>query len=425
MRKRVLVYPCGTEIGLEIYRSLCFSIHYELIGGTDGYNHGDFVYHNLIRNLPFITDDSTEVDILCFEEEISNYHIDFIYPAMDGVIAVFAKYKNLFKETVIVPDAKTAGICRSKKLTYSLLEGVLDIPVLFDSVSSVTKYPVFVKPDVGQGSVGSKKINTAEELADINFDDFVVMEYLSGREYTVDCFTNGEGKLIYANGRSRNRIKNGISVNTAFDKRNIFWNLAIRINDNLKQKGGWFFQLRESDSGTLKLLEVAARIAGTSAISRNIGANLPLMTLDIFNNIRIDDVTLNEQYVELDRALDNRFKTDITFSTVYIDYDDTIVHDKVINLSVIKFIFQCINQQKKIILLSKHRGELKEELQKFRIKDLFDKVIHIDSNCEKADYIEDKDSIFIDDSYGERRNIKLRHDIPVFDTHMLECLLED
>lgn len=425
MKKRVLVYPCGTEIGLEIYRSLCFSTHYELVGGTDGYNHGDFVYHNIINDLPFITDLSTEADVRLFEEKIKDKNIDFIYPAMDGVISVFAKYRYLFREIVIVTEAETADICRSKKRTYERLKGIIDIPYIYRSASSVLHYPVFVKPDVGQGSVGAKKIESADELDKVDFDRYVVVEYLPGREYTVDCFTNAEGKLIYAKGRSRNRIKNGISVNTTFDERDIFSDMAASINNELTQKGAWFFQLREAVDGTMKLLEVAARIAGTSAISRNIGANLPLMTLDIFNGIKIEDVSLNNQFIELDRGLDNRFKISIAFSTAYIDFDDTVVHNGVINLLVIKFIFQCINQRKRVVLLSKHKGVLGDELKKYRISDLFDKVIHIDSNSEKANYIENTDSIFIDDSYGERRAVKLKLGIPVFDTHMLECLMED
>lgn len=50
------------------------------------YDHGRFVYHNLIEGLPFIKDDSTEADIHNFETIIKDFNIDFIYPAMDGVI---------------------------------------------------------------------------------------------------------------------------------------------------------------------------------------------------------------------------------------------------------------------------------------------------------------------------------------------------
>ncbi len=427
MKKRVLVYPCGTEIALEIYRAICYSTHYEIVGGTDGYDHGRFVFHNLIENLPFISDSSDEKDVKAFENAIRDYGIDFIYPAMDGVIAVFAKYRYLFKETLIVAETETAELCRSKKETYKRMSGIIDIPKLYQSFEDIDKdsYPLFIKPDKGQGSVGTKKIESEEELKKVDFEKNVVMEYLPGREYTIDCFTNSDGKLIYAKGRGRKRIKNGISVNAIFEDNPVFGETAEKINATIKQKGGWFFQLREAKDGTLKLLEVAARIAGTSAISRNIGANLPLMTVDVFNGVSIDDVSLNDCAIELDRALGNVYKTDIEYSTVYVDYDDTLVQDGKINTVVIKFLYQCVNGGKKIILLSKHDGYLEAELKKYRLAQLFDEVVHINKEDQKKNHIQIKDSIFIDDSYGERRAVKRAFNIPVFDTHMIECLLED
>ena len=423
--KNVLVYPCGTEIGLEVYRSLCFSTHYKLIGGTDSYDHGRFVYHDLIEGLPFIKDDSSEEDIRLFESTIADYDIDFIYPAMDGVIAVFAKYRNLFKETMILPSTDTAEMCRSKRETYRKLKGIISIPKVYNSMEDVHSFPVFIKPDQGQGSVGARRINLGDELKHVDFQKNVVLEYLPGEEFTVDCFTNADGKLIYARGRGRKRIKNGISVNAIFEDNSEFLSMAEKINNVLGQKGGWFFQVKKSNDGSFKLLEVACRIAGTSAISRNIGANLPLMTVDVFNGVQIDDVTLNDCDIELDRALGNVFKTNLKFSTVYLDYDDTVVQNGWINTTTIKFLFQCINKGIKIVLLSKHEGDLRSELEHYRLSALFDEVIHIDREDKKFEYIKDKYSIFIDDSYGERKAIKSAVGIPVFDTHMIECLLEE
>ena len=82
-----------------------------------------------------------------------------------------------------------------------------------------------------------------------------MLEYLPGKEYTVDCFTNLSGKLIFARGRGRNRIKLGISVNTEpvdeSENKN-FFELAEKINSQLHQKGGWFFQLKEDKNGELR-----------------------------------------------------------------------------------------------------------------------------------------------------------------------------
>lgn len=121
--KKVLVYPCGTEIGLEIYRSLCSSPHYKVYGGSSTYDHGRFLYKNHIDHLPMIKDDSREELILEFNQAIKKYGFDFIYPAMDGVLTVFSKYRGLLEPVVIAPEKKTAEITRSKRKTYQLFRG--------------------------------------------------------------------------------------------------------------------------------------------------------------------------------------------------------------------------------------------------------------------------------------------------------------
>ena len=253
----------------------------------------------------------------------------------------------------------------------------------------------------------------------------MILEYLPGREFTVDCFTNAKGKLIFCKGRGRNRIKGGISVNATFHDDPRFSDYANKINNAINQIGAWFFQVREDSSGELKLMEIASRPAGASAIVRGLGVNLPLITLDAFNGIEINDVVANRYQIELDRALYNTFKLDLDYRTIYVDFDDTIVVDGKINVDVIKFLFQCVNNDKRLVLVSKHVGSLTDELNKFRIANLFDEIVHLNVNDRKSDAIDDAQSIFIDDSYGERKAVAKHCGIPVFDTCMIECLTED
>jgi len=51
---RVLVFPCGSEIGLEIYRSLIYIRQIELWGGSSVEDHGRFVFKNYIGDIPDI-----------------------------------------------------------------------------------------------------------------------------------------------------------------------------------------------------------------------------------------------------------------------------------------------------------------------------------------------------------------------------------
>lgn len=429
MKKRVLVYPCGTEIGLEIYRAVRNSIHFKLIGGSSSYDHGRFVYDHHIDNLPFITDNSQLDDIIKFNELIEKYNIDFIYPAMDGVLYKFAELRDYLNCTLIAPEFETSMITRSKRLTYNLLKDYLEVPEMYDINAQDLKFPLFAKPDVGQGSKNTRLIGNLTDLQyyiqENGTKGTLLLEYLPGTEYTIDCFTNNEGKLIYAGGRSRKRIKSGISVNAVEERNTDFQRIAEIINSKIRQKGGWFFQLKKNSEGKFSLLEVASRIAGTSSFTRNLGVNLPLLTLHLFNGDDIESVIINNYNLELDRALYNKFNNDIKYSHVYLDYDDTLIIDSKVNIQIIAFLYQCINEGIPITLITKHQDDLKEKLKSQRLTSLFDKIIHIKPEDEKYRYIKEKDSIFIDDSYGERVKVKNTLGINVFDGHMIECLLKE
>lgn len=407
--KKVLVYPCGTEIGLEIFKSVNNSTHFELWGGSSSYDHGQFVYENHIENLPFITDDSTEEEIMAFQKKIDEYNFDYIYPAMDGVIAIFAKYQNLLTPVLISPDSFTSDICRSKFKTYNLLKEVIKTPKIYNSPDDVQQYPVFIKPDSGQGSVGARLVNNKDDLLfylSKSKSKMIILENLPFSEYTIDCFTNSEHKLIFSQARCRKRIKTGISVNTYLINDERIKKIAEKINSKLNQKGAWFFQLKENQNKEFVLLEVAARIAGTSGITRALGVNLPLMTLHLFDGHKLDYCVTNDISVELDRAFKNVYRSNVKYDTIYFDFDDTFVVNGKVNLDMVKVAYSAINKGKKIKLITKHQGNLKHSLELFRLNSIFDEVIHISKNDEKFNYMKDENAIFIDDSFVEREKVK-------------------
>lgn len=429
MKKKVLVYPCGTEIGLEIFRAVGNSIHFELIGGSSSYDHGRFVYEKHIDGLPFITDLSDQKDIIEFNNIISDLNVDFIYPAMDGVLSKFSEFRELLDPVIIAPEKETAIITRSKRKTYDLLKDVISVPKLYDIKSKNLIFPLFLKPDVGQGSKNTRVISNVDELEQYcsydKKDEMLLLEYLPGKEYTIDCFTNNSGNLVYAGGRTRKRVKSGISVNAVEENNPKLINIAQTINSKLSQRGGWFFQVKRNVNGEFSLLEVASRIAGTSSFTRNMGINLPLLTLHLFNGGSIDEVIKNNYTLELDRALYNKFKIDIDYKKVYIDFDDTVIINNKINIQLISFIYQCINDNIPVVLITKHDGDIKKKLVEKKLYNLFDEIIHLSIDDEKYKYIQEEQSIFIDDSYGERLSIHRNTGINVFDTHMIECLLKE
>ena len=260
--KNVLVFPCGSEIGLEINRALAYSTHFTLFGGNSVDDHGRYVYKNYINDLPFI-DAPDFIDKI--NKVIELYKIDFVIPAHDSAILKMAENENIIKATIITSNIETCRICRSKSKTYEIFKKIIPTPKIYD-ITKKMDYPVFLKPDVGQGAKGTYKVNTKEEV-DFYYKidpSLIPLEYLPGKEYTIDCFTDRNGNLLFAEGRERTRINNGISVNSKQIKNPQFQQYAELINEKLSFQGAWYYQVKERINGEMVLMEIAPRIAGTT-----------------------------------------------------------------------------------------------------------------------------------------------------------------
>lgn len=420
-KDNILVFPAGTEISFEIFNALKDSKFITLFGGTSIDDHSLMVYERIIKNFPFVDDDNF---IAYLNEVIKKYNIDYIYPAHDSVVVTLTENEDKILSKVISTDINTVNICRSKEKTYAYFEGEDFIPETYES-EDLIDFPVFLKPKVGQGSQGARIIKSREELEIYYTESDILCEYLPGEEITVDCYTDTTGNLKVVSPRIRLRIRNGIAVKT----KNIpvtdeIKSIAQRLNKKLIFKGAWFFQLKKDKKGNYKLLEVSPRIPGTMGLSRNKGINFPM--LSIYANKGIECKIIENNYdIVLDRAFINRYKIDIDYSKVYVDLDDTLILNDKVNLTLITFLYQCVNKHKKIYLLTKHAKNIEETFNKHKIsKDIFTAIYHINPEDKKYKYIDSSDSIFIDDSFAERLEVKEKLHINVFDVDMIESLLD-
>lgn len=201
--------------------------------------------------------------------------------------------------------------------------------------------------------------------------------------------------------------------------------IAKMINKKLELRGAWFFQVKLDINNKFKLLEIAPRIAGTMCLHRNAGINFELMSIYDRMGYSINIIPNNYE-LEVERALINRFNLNYEYKTVYIDFDDTIVNKNKVNEFMILFLYQCINKNKEIILITKHKEKIMNSLKKFKVNiELFDKIISIKEEEEKKKYINNKNNaIFIDDSFSERKSIYDSIGIPCFDLDQIESLID-
>ncbi|QEE16062.1 ATP-grasp domain-containing protein [Promethearchaeum syntrophicum] len=419
---KVLVFPCGSEIGLEIHRALKYIRYVDLIGGTSVTDHSRVVYDKIIDNIPFVSEKNF---IKKINEVIIKERIDFIIPAMDVVCYYLSKFSEKIHCKIVGHSYETNSICYEKKKTYEYLEEVVRTPKLFSNRNEIHDFPVFLKPNIGYGGIGTKIIHNKTELDNIqNLLDNLLIEFLPGKEYTVDCFTDRNGILLFSNVRERVRIKSGISVNTISVKLPKALEIARKINSKIDFCGAWFFQIKETFEKVLCLMEVAPRISGSSSINRLLGINLPLLSLHVTNdeNVQITPNSLNT--IEIDRAFDVRFIFEYDkIKNIYVDFDDCLMINKKVNYNLVAFLFKCINEKKKIILLTKHEGDLINSLKISRLENIFDKIIHINKNERKIDFISPMNSLFIDDSYSERKEVIEKLGVLSFSPDVIDGLI--
>ena len=80
-KKKLLIFPAGTEIAFEILNALKYSKFVEIYGGTSADDHSEFVYKRLIKGFPYIEDPGF-LDFL--NQVIRENGIDCVYPAHDS-----------------------------------------------------------------------------------------------------------------------------------------------------------------------------------------------------------------------------------------------------------------------------------------------------------------------------------------------------
>ncbi len=416
----VLVFPAGEINSIELHDALSTCVNIELYGASSIDRHGEYVFKNYIPNVPMINNpDFLEK----FNTIIKDKKIDIVFPTHDTVSEFFANNINKLCTKIICANQKTSQICRDKRKTFDLFYNDDFCPKIFNDFKNL---PVFIKPNKGQGSIGAKLIQNKKDIPfNIDINEYVICEYLPGEEYTVDCFTNRNGRLQAILPRSRKRILAGVCVSGQNEKlTDEIKKIADKINEKLCFNGLWYFQIKKDINNKFKLLEISTRCAGTMCLSRALGVNLPL--LSVYDALGYNvEVFENLYNVKMDRTLISRYKINYDYKTVYFDFDDTLIIEGKVHLPAVWFLYQCKNLCKKVILLTKHEKEIYKSLEYYCIdKNLFSEIIHIAPDDNKADYINPDGAIFIDNAYQERYQVYKKYNIPVFDVDGIEVLMD-
>lgn len=426
MKKNVLIFPCSGINAINVYDSLRYNLHFNIYGAGGILDHSYYSYPKdkiYISNDLYVNNDNF---INEFNTLIKKWHIDFIIPTHDTIAKFLMENKNNIQSTIVSSSYETTLIAENKQIMYEKLKSSNYLPKIFMK-DDVIDYPVFLKPFIGAGGKGTKIVNNYHELeSELEKNpNLVICEYLPGEEYTIDCFTNRKGELLFIGPRTRERITNGVTyLSKRIELSDEIKNIAEDLNKKFSFRGSWFFQLKKDKNGYLKFMEFSIRPAGTMTFYRQLGINFSLLSLFDFMDYDVE-MLFNNLNLTLDRGVETLYELDYQYDTIYLDYDDTIIIDDKVNSDILKLIYQSHNKGIKVILLSKHLGDLEESMRThFLSKNIFDEIIIIKDNQNKDKYITNMKSIFIDNYFPERKRVYEKYHIPVFDVDAITCLLD-
>lgn len=221
-------------------------------------------------------------------------NVDLIIPTVDEEIEVLSRNMEIFKDKLIIHPKETIEICLNKYKTYEYFKDRIPeiIPEFSKNPIDINSEIVVKKPIKSRGSrnifIGNKR-DFKEE------DGFFFVEFLPGKEWTVDILTDKNGEEIIIVPRIRLKVRGGISIVGEIKLNKDIINYSREIIKKLKFKGPLNIQFKEDSKGFPKLQEINPRFSGGLEITAASGVNLPKILVDYWiNNKKPEKIYIEE-----------------------------------------------------------------------------------------------------------------------------------
>jgi len=405
----VFIFPTRNEPGLEIIHALSKSNKFELFGGSS-YEMQYDPARNLLRNYVLCPGYRDEDFRERFCEILAANKIDLVFPAWDPLVAIFSEW-HVPGVAFITPRPDIAKLLLSKQDTYLRLRDHVPVPRMYPPDDA--PLPCFAKPDRDSGSRGVMEITTPNLLRMAIEQNLLLCEYLPGEEYTVDCISDLDGRLLFANVRHRARIGRGIALGAVGVHHPRIQHHVEKIAKILHVEGPWFAQFKENGAGEPVLMEINARIAGSMGLTRMCGINIPLMSAFLFTGhaLRVPQARAG---VLVNRAL-SFYVDHEPFEAVIWDWDDTLIRkDGKPDPAAVACLYDLHNRGIRQWLVTKNpnvdalmeRHQIPRFFEATRVSE--DKAAALNGLLREYD-IEPTRCVLVNDSYTERFQIESRH----------------
>ncbi len=131
----------------------------------------------------------------------------------------------------------------------------------YQSGMEVERFPVYLKPRHGSGSIGTARIAGAHSLHEAarGREDLIVQDAIEGMEFTVDCFAAEPGRVVAAVPRERIAIKAGVSVKGRTYRHPLIERIVRDVVERSGLQGPANVQGMLRDDGSFSIIEMNLR----------------------------------------------------------------------------------------------------------------------------------------------------------------------
>lgn len=236
-------------------------------------------------------------------------NIDIIIPQNTAELVILSSNMDIFKNIgirILLSDKEAIVIANNKyKLMKLCLENNIPVADFYkiDNFNDLIKkaedlgWPekkIVIKPPSSNGMRGVRiidesinlkkmfyeekpsslyiKMKNLKQILGSEFPELLIMEYLPGKEYTVDILRNENYSCIIP--RKRDLVRSGITFNGSLENNKEIIEYSKIISEKLNLKYCFGFQFKLDDKGIPKILESNPRIQGTMIMSTLSGANI-------------------------------------------------------------------------------------------------------------------------------------------------------
>ncbi len=302
-KNKILICSVGTATALSVIKGLKKQKKYKvsIIGiDMDAFVSGKY-FVNKFYLVPKVSEKKKFYKRIC--EILAKEKIDLVIPIMDEGLPIWSRLKeeNKYPRTnILVASRKSLKICQDKN-KITLFFKKIGVPTVKTYLNPPLKirFPIFIKPRFfGRATMDAYKIKNKRDL-DFYVNklrgNYVLQEYINGKEYTADCLSGLDGKFITAVIRQRIATKGGLSIKGEIIKDKKALRFLEIIVESLKIPGVCNIQFFKRGR-YYYFFEINPRFAGTHAFTIEGGLNSIYYLLEILNGRKIKQSDINIDY---------------------------------------------------------------------------------------------------------------------------------